>query len=126
MTIPYQVVDVLPDAIRNGEAGFTGVIIYGDRGYTGLVGDAPYPNTRVNGYPVGKCQKRRAIVVPLEPGQHIGSPHSENNVELSIALQEGDVAYFRCNFMRIGGILFPPAVLDAADAETTYLVVNNQ
>ena len=123
-TIPHSDVDTISETIRNGESGFTGAIVYGDRGYTGLVGDIHYPNIRVNGIPIGKCEKRRAMVVPLPAGTHVISAHSENTVEQRVELAEGDVAYFRCNFMRIGGILFPPAVLERADAETAYSIVN--
>jgi hypothetical protein len=122
--ISHRDVDTIPETIRNGEDGFTGVIVYGDRGYTGLVGNAPYPNIRVNGNPIGKCEKRQAMIVPLVPGNHVISAHSENNVEIGVTLAEGDAAYFRCNFMRIGGIIFPPAVLDSVDAETAYSIVN--
>ena len=123
--IPHRDVDTIPETIRNGEDEFTGVIVYGDRGYTGLVGNAPYPNIRVNGYPIGKCEKRMAMIVPLAPGNHVVSAHSENNVENSVTLAKGEVAYFRCNFLRIGGIIFPPAVLAPADAEKAYSIVNN-
>lgn len=124
-TIPHTDVDLLPENIRSGEANFTGVIIYGDRGYTGLVGDAPYPNIRVDGTAIGKCEKRRAMVVPLAPGTYTVSAHSENTVEHQVTLQEGSVAYFRCNFLRIGGIVFPPAVLEPVDASRAYEVVNS-
>ena len=123
--IPYRDVDMIPETIGNGDDGFTGVVVYGDRGYTGLVGNAPYPNVRVNGNPVGKCEKRRAIIVPLEPGNHVISAHSENSDVNNVTLSVGDVAYFRCSFGRIGGIIFPPAVLDPSDAETAYSVVNS-
>ena len=124
-SIPHQDVDVLPGDIRDGTANFTGVIIYGDKGYTGLVGDRPYPNVRINDVPIGKCEKRRAMVVPLAPGTHKVSAHSENNVVHSVTLAEGEARYFRCSFLRIGGIVFPPAVLKPADAQTAYEVVNN-
>ncbi|PWG17907.1 hypothetical protein DFK10_04130 [Salibaculum griseiflavum] len=125
-TIPHTDVDVLPETIRSGEAGFTGVIVYGDRGYTGIVGDIHYPNIRVAGNPIGKCEKRRAMVVPLAPGTYVVSAHSENTVEHEVTLEEGSVAYFRCNFMRIGGILFPPAVLEPVEAERAYEIVNSR
>lgn len=119
---PHVLVDQLPDL--SAEAGFTGVVVYGDKGYTGLVGSAPYPSIRVDGLPVGKCQKRRAFVIALAPGPHQVSAHSENKVVHDITLNEGEVAYFRCNYMRIGGLFLPPAVLAPADAETARAVVN--
>ena len=64
------------------------------------------------------------MLIPLGPGTYVVSAHSENTVERTVQLQEGDVAYFRCNFMRIGGIVSPPAVLEVTDAETAYSVVN--
>lgn len=123
-TIPHEDVDTIPEAIRNGEAGFTGVIVFGDRGYTGLSGNTHYPNIRINGSPIGKCEKRRAMVVPLAPGRHVVSAHSEHGVEQVAILQEGSVAYFRCNFFRIGGLIFAPPVLDTSDAAEAYEIVN--
>lgn len=122
--IAHSDVDQLPEGIRSGEADFMGAIVYGDRGYTGLTGNRMYPNIRVNGQSIGKCEKRRAMVIPLPPGDHLVSAHSENAVERPITLAEGEVAYFRCNFLRIGGILFPPAVLAPASADDAYAVVN--
>lgn len=121
---PHEVLEVLPENYREGTSSFTGVIIYGDKGYTGLVGDIHYPSIEVDGQPVGKCQKRKAIVIPLTPGSHVVSAHSENKVEHDVTLPEGGVAYFRCSFLRIGGIIYPPAVLAPADAATAYSVVN--
>lgn len=122
--IPHQSVAEIPEAIRSGEQEFTGIIVYGDRGYTGISGNAYYPNIRVDDLPAGKCEKRRAIIIPLEPGAHVVSAHSENDIEYSVNINEGDIYYFRCSFMRIGGILFPPAVLEKVDPETAYLTVN--
>lgn len=123
-TIPHQDVDTLPASLLTNEEGFTGVIIYGDRGYTGLVGNSPYPNIRVNSAPIGKCERRRAMVVPLEPGTHLVEAYSENTVQHEVTLEPGDIAYFRCNFLRIGGIFFPPAVLEPADAALAHEIVN--
>ncbi|RFP90160.1 hypothetical protein DZK27_03300 [Rhodobacteraceae bacterium 63075] len=121
---PHEVLEVLPESYREGGANFTGVIVYGDKGYTGLVGDIHYPSVKVDGNPVGKCQKRKAMVIPLTPGSHVVSAHSENKVEHGVTLPEGGIAYFRCSFLRIGGIIYPPAVLAPADAATAYAVVN--
>lgn len=123
-TAPHQDVDTLPMSLLAEDNAFTGIVVYGDRGYTGISGDINYPNIRINGLPVGKCAKREAMMIPLPPGTHVVSAHSENTVEHSVTLGEGEVRYFRCNFMRIGGILFPPAVLDPATAETAFDVVN--
>jgi hypothetical protein len=121
---PHTDVDTLPASYLDGSSGFTGVIVYGDKGYTGLVGDIYYPSIKVDDQPVGKCEKRRAMVIPLPPGTHVVSAHSENNVVHNVTLEEGQIAYFRCNFLRIGGIIFPPAVLAPAAAETAHDVVN--
>jgi len=123
---PHSKVDQLSEGYRQEDSDFTGVIVYGDKGYTGIVGDIYYPSIKVNGTPVGKCQKRRAMVIPLEPGTHTVTAHSENTVTRPVTLEAGDIAYFRCNFMRIGGIVFPPAVLDPADANTAFEVVNRR
>lgn len=123
-TIPHQDVDTLPASFLSNEDGFTGVIIYGDRGYTGIVGNSPYPNIRVDSAPIGKCERRRAMIVPLEPGTHLVEAYSENTVQHEVTLEPGDIAYFRCNFMRIGGILFPPAVLEPASAAQAHEIVN--
>ncbi len=106
------------------EDTFTGVVIYGDKGYTGLAGDKPYPNVRVDGAALGKCMKRKAFIVALEPGAHQVSAHSENNVVHDVILEAGEVAYFRCNFLRIGGIIYPPAVLKPSDHAAAEEVVN--
>lgn len=121
--IAHQDVDGIPESIRDGTQQFTGVIIYGDLGYTGLTGNRNYPNVRVNGLSAGKCEKGRAILIPLRPGMHLVSAHSENVVENTVTIDQGETAYFRCNFLRFG-IVLPPAVLAPADAETAYSVVN--
>ncbi|MCV2881621.1 lipoprotein [Actibacterium sp. XHP0104] len=126
VTIAHQDLDRLPESLRTAGDAFTGVVIYGDAGYTGLVGNRPYPNVRVDGAPLGKCEKRRAMMVPLAPGPHLVEAYSENNVTHNIDLAEGEVQYFRCNFMRIGGIIFPPAVLKPADADTAFRIVNRE
>ena len=122
--VDHQDVETLPESVITEPESFTGVIVYGDRGYTGLVGDIYYPSIQVNGAPVGKCEKRMAMMIPLEPGTHIVSAHSENTVEHTIDVEEGSVFYFRCNFRRIGGIIYPPAVLAPATAEEAFEVVN--
>ncbi|GEM_PF-3528222 len=120
----HTIVDTIPLGILSGEQQFTGIIVYGDKGYTGLVGNINYPSISVDGQPVSKCEKRRAMMIPLVPGQHQIIARSENKVVHNVSLKQGDIAYFRCNFWRIGGIMFPPAVLDPATAEQAQEIVN--
>ncbi len=121
---PHRNVDRLGPEYAAGTSGFTGVIVYGDKGYTGLVGDINYPSIKVNGRSIGKCEKRRAKLVPLAPGSHVVTAHSENTVTRPITLGKGQIAWFRCSFMRIGGVIYPPAVLASADGATATQVVN--
>lgn len=124
-TMQNDLVDTLPQTLQEPGQSFTGLVIYGDKGYTGVVGSAAYPSVAVDGRAIGKCQKRKAFMVPLEPGSYTVTAHSENTVVQNVNLTQGQIAYLRCNYLRFGVVL-PRAVLDTATATEAFSVVNKQ